>query len=148
MRPVTWRLFAVVGAALGLYAALGFWLAENGVVEEWMYRIGLTVCTLTPLLFVIVYTIYGLRGHGRHGKWWTNPIGTSLVVASLSVSYICAPLAYVFWFMNGQLSASWLAWLEVSAPCVAALAWLALAWVWTVIYHYEPPPERHRRQAD
>lgn len=142
---MTWRWFVVAAVLLAGYAMLGFWLSGNGVVEEWMYRIGLTVSTITPVLFVATYTVYGMRGHG---KWWTNPLGSSLVVAALSLSYICAPLAYVFWFMNGLLTASWLAWWEVSAPCVAALAWLALAWVWTIIYHYEPPPERLRKQAD
>jgi hypothetical protein len=76
---------------------------------------------------VAVYTALGLAGAA---KWWTNAIGTALVQAALTLVPVAGPLAWVFWAGNGELHSSWLAWLEVSGPCVSALAWMRLCVLW------------------
>lgn len=127
MGRVTWRTWAWLAACIGAYAGGGYWLSGNGTVEEWLYRIGLTAAAVAPVLFTIIYTVFGLRGSA---KWWRNSIGTALVQAALTLVPIAGPLAYVFWFMGGNLHSSWLAWLEVSGPVVSALAWLRLCVLW------------------
>jgi hypothetical protein len=143
MRGPTWRFWAGVAVTAALYALLGYWLSGSDAAEGWLYRLGLTAATFIPLIFVAVYTWIGLRTRTR-AKWWTDEIGSSLVIAALSLVPVCGPLAWVFWFMGGSLHASWLAWLEVSGPCVSALAWLRLIWVWVrtaLLPHPEPAEE-------
>lgn len=124
-----WRLWAVIAAVAALWAGTGWWLSGNGSVEAWLYRIGLTVAALAPLLFTGIYTWIGLYGNVP-AAWWRDEIGTALVVAALTLVPVTWPLAWVFWFQGGSLHSSWLAWLAVSGPCVSALAWLRLCWMW------------------
>ncbi len=122
-RRVTWRSWAALAAGLAVYAALGWWWSGDGTAEAWLYRIGLTAAAVLPLAFTAVYTATGAR-------WWKDDIGTSIVLAALSVVPTAAPLAYVFWAEGGVLTSTWLAWLEVSGPALTALA-LARMWrVW------------------
>lgn len=137
MRRVTWRTWASLAVLGAAYGTCGFWLSGNGTVEEWLYRAGLTAATFAPLLFTGTYTVLGLRGPA---KWWRNPIGTALVQAALTLVPIAGPLAYVFWFMNGMLTSSWLAWVEVSGPVVSALAWLRLCVLWLILHRADQLP--------
>lgn len=109
------------------YAGCGFFLADNGTAETWLYRVGLLACTLVPIFFVSAYTYLGFKGVV---KWWVSKVRTAFVQAVLSISIITGPLAYVFWFNHGMLTASWLAWLEVSGPIVCALAWGRFCGYW------------------
>jgi hypothetical protein len=129
VRQPGWRLLAVVAVTAVLWAAAGYWLSSDDSVEAWLYRIGLTGAALAPLLFVGIYTWIGLSGRAP-AAWWRDEVGTALVIAALTLVPLAAPLAYVFWFMGGALTQSWLAWLAVSGPCVSALAWLRLCWLW------------------
>lgn len=124
-----WRLWAGIGAGAAAYAAAGYWLNSNGNVEEWLYRIGLTAATFAPPLWVGIYTWLGLHGDPP-AAWWRTRIGTKLVIASLTLIPVFAPLAWAFWFDGGILTSTWLAWLEVSGPCVSAMAWLDLCRTW------------------
>jgi hypothetical protein len=128
-RPPGWRLVAGIVTGAVLWGGAGFWLSSNGNVEEWLYRIGLTAAALAPVLFTGIYTWIGLFGNVP-AAWWKDEIGTALVIAALTLVPVTWPLAYVFWFQGGVLTSSWLAWLEVSGPCVSALAWLRLCWMW------------------
>lgn len=127
MRRVTWRTWAWLAVFAGIYAGCGFWLNGNGTVEEWLYRIGLLSASVAPLLFTAIYTAFGMTGAA---KWWRNPIGTALVQAALTLVPIAGPLCWVFWMDDGNLTSSWLAWIEVSGPVVSALAWLRLCVLW------------------
>jgi hypothetical protein len=122
IRSTTARFWAVLIAGLVAYAGLGYWWSGQGNIEEWMYRIGLTTATLLPLVFTGIYSL--------RAKWWKNEIGTAIVLAALSIVPIAFPLAYVFWFDNGLLTASWLAWLEVSGPLLTTLALARMSWIW------------------
>ena len=135
-RP-TWRMWAAITAAAAGYAATGYWLSGNGNVEEWLYRAGLTGATLIPVAFVVIYTQIGFRP-GTEVPWWRAEIGSSLVLAALSLVPLAGPLAWVFWFNHGMLTVSWVAWLAVSGPCVSALAWLRLCWVWHRVSRARP----------
>jgi hypothetical protein len=134
MRRVAWRSWAVLAAALAAYAALGWLWSSNGTVEAWLYRIGLTAAAILPVVFTAVYTATGAR-------WWANKIGSALVLAALSVVPTTAPLAYVFWWNGGRLTSSWLAWLAVSGPALAALALGRMCWVWAALYRAGKLPQ-------
>lgn len=132
MKRVTWRTWAWLAALAGVYVGCGFWLSGNGMVEAWIYRIGLTAATIAPLLFTGIYTVLGLRGAA---KWWRNSLGTALVQAALTLIPVTAPLAWVFWFQGGMLHSTWLAWAAVSGPAVSALAWIRFCVLWLVLHH-------------
>lgn len=121
-RPPGWRLWGTIGVLAALYAIAGYWLSSNGNVEMWLYRIGLTVATVLPLCFTLVYSFLA--------RWWKDEIGTSVVLAILSVVPTAGPLAWVFWFNGGVLTSTWLAWLEVSGPVLTSLALARMCWVW------------------
>jgi hypothetical protein len=122
VRRITWRFWAALVIGLAVYGLLGWWWSGNGTIEEWIYRIGLTAAAILPLVFTGIYSF--------RAKWWTNEIGTALVLAVLALVPLSAPLAYVFWFNNGLLNASWLAWLAISGPCLSALALMGMSRVW------------------
>lgn len=137
LHGATWKVWVPLVLALAAYGLLGWWWSGHGNVEEWIYRIGLTAATVMPLVYAAVYT--------ARAKWWTNPIGTSLVLASLAMFPITFPLAYAFWFLHGILSPSWLAWLAVSGPCLSALAFTGMTIVWLrVARGKNKPPEEEK----
>lgn len=129
MFKTTRRQWTGLILGIALYVAFGYYWSGNGNIEEWLYRIGLTAATMIPLLFTGIYTFFGLSA-GPSAKWWRQSLGTALVLAALSVVPITAPLAIVFWFYHGMLTATWLAWLEVSGPVLSALAWLRITQLW------------------
>lgn len=137
MRHPGWRLLAVVMAGAAVWAAGGLWLSGNGTTETWLYRCGLTVATVAPVLLVAIYTWIGLYGRVA-AAWWRDEIGTALVIAALSLVPITGPLAVALWFYNGKLAPGWLSWLEVSGPVVSALAWLRLCWMWLRLSRSRP----------
>jgi hypothetical protein len=126
------RTVALIVLGAAIWAGAGFWLSGSGFAEAWLYRIGLTGAAVIPLLFAGIYTWIGMYGRVA-AAWWRDEIGTALVIASLTLIPIAGPLAYVFWARGGILTATWLAWLEVSGPCVSALAWLRLCLMWVRI---------------
>lgn len=122
LRRITWRSWAVIAACLGAYAGLGIWLGGDGAVEEQVYKWGLLAASLAPLLLTAVYTWSGNR-------WYANDIGSAIVQVKLCVVVLVAPLAWVFWAQGGMLRPGFLAWAEVSAPVLVALAMLRLCFV-------------------
>jgi hypothetical protein len=144
-RRITWRAWAFTLACVCAYIGLGFWLAGNGTVETWMYRTGLTAAAAVPLAYVGVYTAFGLASDRPAAKWWRTALGSSLVIAALSLVPVAGPLAWVFWMDGGMLTQSWLAWIEVSGPCVSALAWLRVCQLWLRVHAADAA---RRRTAD
>jgi hypothetical protein len=127
LKQVTWRSWAVLAVLLGADVCLGFWLSGNGTVEELLYKWGLLALTVAPLLFMAVYTATG-------NKWWANDVGSALAVLAFGITWTAWPLAYVFWFLHGMLTVSWLAWIEVSGPALVSLAILRLCYVFARIH--------------
>lgn len=125
MREITWCFWGTLLFGLAAYGLLGWWWSSNGTVEEWIYRIGLTAATALPIIFTVVYS--------TQAKWWKNDIGTAIICAVLSIVPTAGPLAFAFWRDGGIITASWLAWLEVSGPCLTALAlgWASYVWLRT-----------------
>lgn len=127
LKRVTWRSWAVIAACLAAYVALGFAFERNGTVEAHLYKWGLLAAAVAPLLLIGVYTASG-------NKWWQNDVGSAIVQIGLCVVVLVAPLAWVFWADSGVLTPSFLAWVEVSAPALAALALLRLCYVFWRIH--------------
>ncbi len=127
LKQVTWRAWVALIATLAAYGVLGFWLSSSGTAEELLYKWGLLALTVAPLLFMAVYTATG-------NKWYRNDIGSALAVLAFGITWTAWPLAYVFWFLNGMLTVSWLAWIEVSGPALVALAVLRLCYVFARIH--------------
>ncbi len=122
LKRITWRSWTVITVLLGAYTGLGFAYGGNGNVEVRLYRWDLLAATLAPLLLVAVYSLSGNR-------WWRNDVGSAIVQVKLCVVALVAPLAWVFWFQGGLLRPGFLAWAEVSAPGLVALAMLRLCYV-------------------
>lgn len=122
LRRVTWRSWAVIAAVLAAYVGLGFWFGGNGAVEEQLYKYGLLAASIAPLVLVAVYTLAGNR-------WYANDVGSAIVQVKLCIVLLAGPLAWVFWVQGGMLRPGFLAWAEVSAPLLVALALLRLCWV-------------------
>lgn len=134
LRSVTWRSWAALAAALAAYGALGFWLSSNGTAEEELYKWGLLALTVTPVILIVIYAATG-------NKFWRNDLGSALAVLAFGITWTAWPLAYVFWFLHGMLTVSWLAWIEVSGPALVALAVLRLCWVF-LRYHRDGSHEK------
>lgn len=126
LKTLTWRFYALVAACLAGYGGLGYWGSSSASAEATLYKWGLLLAAVTPLLFVGVYT-------WTKSQWWRTDVGTSLVFLPLALIPISAPLAYVFWFDNGMLTTSWLAWLAVSGPALASLVLLWRSYIWARI---------------
>lgn len=127
LKQITWRSWAVIAALAGAYTGLGFWFGGNGIVEEALYKWGLLAASLAPLVLIGVYTLTGNR-------WYANDVGSAIVQIKLCVVVLVAPLAWVFWFQGGMLRPGFLAWAEVSAPALVALAMLRLCYVFVRIH--------------
>jgi len=127
LKRVTWRSWAVLAVLAGAYAALGFLLGRNGVIEEEIYKWGLLGASAAPFALVAAYTASGNR-------WWANDVGSAIVQIKLCVALLVVPLTWVFWVDGGILRPGWLAWAEVSAPALVALALLRLCWVFWRIH--------------
>lgn len=129
LRSVTWRLFAGMFALLASDVIAGIWLEHNAGVVVWTYRLGLTAATFAPVILLAAYTVSG-------NKWWQNDLGSALAVFAFGVAWMSWPLAWAFWFQNGMLTLSWLAWFEVSGPLVVAvsLLWLTAIFIRIRLY--------------
>lgn len=127
LRRVTWRSWAALAVILGAYVGLGFAYGGNGNVEAQLYKWGLLGASLAPLLLILVYSLSGNR-------WWGNDVGSAIVQIKLCIVLLTAPLAWVFWAQGGVLKPGFLAWAEVSAPVLVALAMLRLCLVFLRIH--------------
>lgn len=116
---VTWRSWCVFLGLLLSYLILGIWLSGRDDIEAWIYRIGLTACTLMPFVFLITYTL-------SKNEWWSNNVGAALIRLMLAFVPVAGPLAWVFWFQGGMLTNTYLAWLAVAGPILSAIA---ILWV-------------------
>lgn len=131
-KTALWRFWAGLAFILAADTGFGFWLANDGIAELWVERIGLLTAIAAPLGFAITYTVFGIRAQHGAARWWEVPLGSAIVMAALSLLPICAPLAWVFWVDGGLLHQSWLAWAEVSGPGLSAMAWLRVTWLWVL----------------
>lgn len=147
-RRVTWRTWAVTAAVVAAYVGCGFAFSSNGVVEEWLYRVGLIGASALPVAFIAIYTWLGLTTEQPGAKWWRNPFGSALVLAAASLIPIAWPLCWVFWVNNGMLTSTWLAWFEVSGPVLAALAWARVCVIWLRVNAAERAAVRANPSAD
>lgn len=134
LKRVTWRSWTAVAVLLGAYVALGLVYGGNGAVEEQLYKWGLLGASLAPLLLILAYSLSGNR-------WWRNDVGSAIVQIKLCVVLLTAPLAWVFWAQGGMLKPGFLAWAEVSAPLLVALAMLRLCYVFLRIGRDGNPPD-------
>lgn len=123
LRRVTWHVWAATVLLEVAYLVLG-WLAlrSNGIVENWIYRFGLTGAALMPFVFIAAYSLTGQR-------WWMNDLGTGIVLVLWCFVPSFAPLAWVFWFNSGRLTNSMLGWIAVSGPAGATIAIPVLAFI-------------------
>lgn len=121
LKRVTWRSWAALGAVLGAYAGLGLWLGGDGAVEEQLYKWGLLGASVAPFVLIAVYS--------AGNRWWRNDVGSAIVQVKLCVALLVIPLAWVFWAQGGMLRPGFVAWAEVSAPALVAVALLRLCYV-------------------
>lgn len=147
-RRVTWRFWSAVTAGIAVYVACGFVFSSNGVVETWLYRIGLLSASVLPVVFIGIYTWFGLTSDRPAAKWWRTPLGSALVLAAASLIPITWPLTWVFWVDGGLLTNTWLAWFEVSGPVLAALAWARVCFIWLSVHAAEAAAARVNSGAD
>ena len=113
----------LIGGALVAYLIAGIFYSHfGGSVQQWIIKIGILSAVIVPLLLVFVYTRTG-------SKWWQNDVGSGMVQCALSISYLSLPLAYTFWFDNGNLTLSFWGWMEISAPGLVSLALLRLSFI-------------------
>lgn len=122
LRKITRRWWITLGACLGAYIGLGFWLRTNGAFETQLYKWGLLGASIAPLVLVVIYSFSGY-------KWWKNDIGSAIVQVKFCIVTLCAPLCWVFFVLHGMLLPGWVAWFEVSAPALVTMAMLRLCWV-------------------
>ena len=112
----------LIGVVLVAYLVAGvFYSHFNVSMQTSTIKIGILAAVVVPLLLVFAYIRTGAR-------WWENTVGSGMVQCAIAISYLSLPLFYTFWFDNGDLTPSFWAWMEVSAPGLVSLALLRLAW--------------------
>lgn len=140
--------WAVAAAGAIAYICLGFGFEHDNTAEEWLYRTGLTAGFAVPLVFVAGWTVLGLASKRPAAMWWRTSLGTALVLAAFTLSYMTGPLAWTFWRDNGMLTPSWLGWIEVSSPGVGALVWLWICWLWLRVRAADTQRTRAEKDRD
>lgn len=126
MKPIRWPFWASFAAAVAGWLILGFTLPYNTSMND-VFNGCATAAFGAALLFIVVYTVAGLRGPA---KWWRNNVGTYLVFAAVSVLLIVGPIAFAVLFHHGQLNTWWWAWTWVGGHFLAAVMWFLLALLW------------------
>jgi hypothetical protein len=124
---VTWRSWALLGALFAVYIALGLTWNPSGSSETWIFKIGTLGATFTPLLLIAIYTASG-------NKWYSNDVGSALVVLALSIPVIAGPLAWASWLDHGSITGGMVAWMEIAGPVLVTLAILRLCSVFLRIH--------------
>lgn len=127
MKPVTWRFWTLTVSVIIAYGLLGIPFHKNDAAEYNLYKYGLGAVCIIALVYVAVYTFLGLTGSA---KWWRTNMGSNFVLLALGVLPIAGPLTWVFWVDHGQLTSSWLAWIEVGGPPASALLYARQCSLW------------------
>lgn len=112
----------IIGAVLlAAYVAAGFAWSSNGAVLTGMSKWVFVADSISPALFIVVYTLIGFSHSGRAGRWWKNDIGVTLVWAKAAIIAESAVLAWTFLFHGGQLTGPLAAWIFLGGPIAASL---------------------------
>lgn len=126
MRAIRWPFWAILGAGFAAWLVLGLTLPQSVNLND-VFNVAAVATFLAAALFIVVWTVAGLTGPR---KWWTNNVGTYLVLAAASVLCIVGPIAYAVAFHHGVLNTWWLAWCYVGGHFLAAAVWALLGWLW------------------
>jgi len=112
----------IIGAVLlAAYIAMGFAWSSDGAVLTGMSQWVFVANSISPALFIIVYTLIGFSHSGWAGRWWKTDLGLTLVWVKAAVIAQSGVLAWTFLFHGGQLTGPLAAWLFLGGPIAASL---------------------------
>lgn len=129
---VAWITGTVLLAA---YVAAGFAWSSDGAVLTGMSQWVFVGDSISPALFIVVYTLIGLSRTGWKGRWWKNDIGVTLVWAKAAIIAESGVLAWTFLFHHGQLTGPLAAWIFLGGPIAASLIILWRTLIFIRIWH-------------
>lgn len=142
MARVRWWHSAIFAVLVAAYLTIGLTGYDTHAPDNDLYNIAGVGTCLAGLLFMIIYTLLGLRP-GRAG-WWTNLTGYSLMVAIGSITLKTAIVSWATLFHHGLINTPVSAWFYVGASWLQFLALLSLCglWLWNRNAHgAAAPPE-------
>lgn len=126
------------------WVILGFTLDQDDFPANDVFDFFAVGVFLMCLLFVVIYTIAGLTGPKPRSKWWTNEVGTYLVLSFIAIMFIVGPTAFAIAFNGGMINTWWWAWTWIGGHAMAAIMIGALSILWIRNFL----AERKRRKAD
>lgn len=123
--------WVVAAILLAAYVVLGFWGSANAGVVGPMAKWGIVAACISPILFIVVYTVIGLTRTGKKGRWWGNDLGVTLVWAEIAILAQSGPLAWAFLLHHGQLTGPLAAWIYLGGLIASPLiiAWRAVVFI-------------------
>lgn len=132
-RPV--RAWTLGPALLAAWVVLGYFF-DTSAHLGWLPKWALIASVAAPLAWIVLYTVQGLRGHG---KWWKSDVGTNLVWLELAVVFTNGMIAWAQFFNHGLLNTPLQAWCYIGGVLagVGIIAWRSV--IWLRGYRREPP---------
>lgn len=116
--------------ALVLWVVLGFTLPRERMPINDLFDIVSLGAFFTSLGFVVVYTAAGFVGPDPRARWWTNEVGTYLVLSFAAIMFIVGPAAFAVLFNGGLINTWWWAWSWIGGHLMAAIMIGGLTYLW------------------
>lgn len=131
MIRIRWWHWVVLAAVVAAYAITGLFLGKHAN-DNLLYNIGALATCVTAVLFIVIYTILGLRGPA---KWWRNLTGTSIVIAVASLIASYGEIAWAVLFHHGLVDTPAEAWILIGGVYLSFIGVLGLSWLWLGYRH-------------
>lgn len=130
------RLANIAGLVLAAaWFAAGMWVNAHPPGPEWLPKWALTFAVISPLAWIIIYTVQGVMGYG---KWWRTDLGTNMVWMETGIIWTTGIILWAQWFNHGELNTFWQGWIYLGGVIAGGLVINWRSVIWLRYYRTEP----------
>lgn len=125
--------------------AAGLFFSGHQQLLNWLPKWALSFAVISPVAWIGLYTVQGLRGHG---KWWQTDLGTNMVWMETAVVWSSGMILWSQWFNHGQLDTFAQAWVYLGGVIASGLVinWRSVLWIRN--YREDPGGEMRKLRAE
>jgi len=127
------RSWVIIGVLIVAWIVCGFFLDRTQFGPD-LYNVSIVALPAAALLFSLEYTVMGFRGSA---KWWTNDLGTTIVMKDVAIITSNIVLAWAQLFNHGLIDTPLPAWIYVGGVTGAVLILVWRILVWLRVYRQE-----------